>query len=354
MCGVLHNVSCGMFPIPSEKVCQPAKSENKESTSGVRKQELWSDQSERNATSESRRTVLPPTAQSDDCILCCENIAEVMFPCGHRIVCKSCALQMHVKAQAKGKVALCPVDRAPIEDTLCCQDTVQYHPVMVAEDADGLSRGAVELVSEGLIGYKLQRIGEIRPGDQVTKDMLDEVKEAMAEVKAGSLEYHELHALLQQKLTVSQMQLVYAELCSEMDLHGMLLSVDELYLDDYKSWKSISRELIIGVYEPKAWKEMTITETLSRAGATTAAAGSVELYSNGFAIHSAHAFSGTATAAAGGAAGAVCALFSGFEVHLAHSPVCVASCALALPCALQVVKPVISLLWLAVLPVVQG
>lgn len=110
---------------------------------------------------------LPTSAQSDDCILCCENIAEVKFPCGHRIVCQHCAEQMDTKARAKGRLPLCPIDRKPFE---CMRrDLVQYHPVRASSDLDGMERLPLELVAEGVVGYKLRHMSTLRPGEPVTE-----------------------------------------------------------------------------------------------------------------------------------------------------------------------------------------
>lgn len=249
---------------------------------------------------------------TDECILCFgENLADVLFPCGHRVLCQQCCEQWTAKAAKAHKLPSCPTCRAPVTTELRLSD-IQCHPVCISRDADGMEIDVAGKVMDRMVGAKIG--SRIRPGDAITPELLQEVKDAMSEVNAGRLERSELEAELRSKLTGAQIQLVYVELSSDADLHNVVLSMDQMALEDYTTWKAACRQMIIGVCEAKAFTEMTLVTTGLRATATTAAATGVEVAANGHIVAGA-AFSGASHAAAASAAGMVCLLFGGFELY---------------------------------------
>ena len=77
-----------------------------------------------------------------------------------------------------------------------------------------------EIVETSCVGFKIGP--KIKPGDEVTAEFLQGVRDAMrqfqAEVKAGRREPGEFEHQLERQLTVQQMQLVYVELQKDTDL----------------------------------------------------------------------------------------------------------------------------------------
>lgn len=172
----------------------------------------------------------------DICIACSENLATVLFDCGHRVYCDSCC--ENVRIRGRGRV-MCPMDRRIVQnssDSTC----LQLQPVSLGES---------------LVLYNvLQRqypCGCLLFGPDplpATENLFDVVREAIEAVRAENLTIEEFQRSLSRRLTGEQYQLVYVELMKNADLRGVIQKY-EVKKNETKVMLRYVREVIVTMVE---------------------------------------------------------------------------------------------------------
>merc|ERR1719502_2472919 len=242
----------------------------------------------------------------EECILCMSNLADVIFPCGHRITCQECATAHVARGRGRAKCPKCRASSGGGGVGGLAVDKSQCKPVCLSEIDD---KDTVEFRS---LGFKLK--GCPQPGHDVDEKFLQQVRDAMKEVKAGHLKFDKLQSELKTKLTVAQMQVVQIQLFANTDLYQVVSSRDELALHHYEYWKRKCQRLIVTCFEAERFADMTIETTLSRSAAATGAAVGMEMMTEG-AAQAGKTFSGACQGAAAGACGVVALGLSLFEAY---------------------------------------